>query len=456
MLVWLAFAVLAGMVVALAILPLAGARRGSPGRAAYDRAVYRDQLAEIERDRARGVLSAGEADSARLEVERRLLGTAAAETSAAPQPAPVPRAAVLTLALLVPLGAAGIYLLNGSPQLPDLPYDARGGERAAAQASRGHGLEQAVAALQAKLVQTPDDAESWLLLARTQQTLEHWDASAEAYRRALALTNGRADIEGSYGEMLVLAAEGVVTPAAREAFTRTLARDPQNPAARFYLALADAQAGNAQAAIDAWQKLLADSPPGAAWVPTVRQRIEETAKAAGLPVPAPPAGTPGPSQEDLSAAANLTPEERAKMVRGMVERLAARLEAKPDDLQGWLRLARAYEVLHEPDKAVAAYDRAAALAPEDASILTHEVDALMTGRAPTDPVPDGVIAVLKRLETLEPEEPRVLWYLGLAAAQARRPEEAKARWQKLLTLLPPESAEHKTVAAALAAISGGD
>jgi cytochrome c-type biogenesis protein CcmH len=457
MLLWLAFALLAGLVVALVILPLAGARRGLPERAAYDRAVYRDQLAEIERDRARGLLSAAEAASARLEIERRLLGTAAEGEPSAPRTATsVSRLLVFALAIAVPLGAAGIYLLRGSPQLPDLPYAERGGERAAARSAGNRDLEQAVAALEAKLKETPDDAEGWLLLARTQQTLEHWEASGDAYKRALTLTGDRADIEASYGEMLFLAADGVVTPASREAFSAALARDPQHPAARYYLALADAQAGNAQAAIDAWQKLLADSPPGAGWIPTVRKRIEETAKAAGLPVPAPPAGAAGPSPDDLAAAANMTPEERAKMVRGMVERLAARLETQPGDLQGWLRLARAYEVLQEPQKAATAYERAAALAPTDASILAREVDALMEGRAPSDPIPESTIAVLKRLEALKPDEPRALWYLGLAAAQAHRPDEAKARWQKLLSLLPPESPEHKMVAEALAAISGGN
>lgn len=456
MLVWLAFALLAGLVVALVILPLAGGRRTLPGRAAYDRAVYRDQLAEIERDRDRGLLSATEAASARLEIERRLLGTATERESSAPRkPAPVSRLLVLALALAVPLGAAGIYLLRGSPQLPDLPYAARDGERRAAQVEGNRDLAQVVSALEARLKQTPDDGDGWLLLARTQQTLEHWQESGEAYRHALALMGDRADIEASYGEMLFLAASGIVTPAARDAFAAALAHDSGNPAARYYLALADAQAGNAQAAIDAWQKLLADSPAGAGWIPTVRQRIEETAKAAGLPVPAPPAAA-GPSADDLAAAANLSPEERAKMVRGMVDRLAARLETQPNDLQGWLRLARAYEVLQEQQKAGAAYDRAAALAPGDPSILAREVDALMAGRAATDPVPDGAIAVLKRLEALKPEEPRVLWYLGLAAAQAHRPEEAKARWQKLLALLPPDSDEHKMVAAALTAISGGN
>ena len=455
-LVWLAFALLAGLVVALVIAPLAGARRGLPGRAAFDRAVYRDQLAEVERDRARGLLSAAEAASARLEIERRLLGTAEARAEKTSRAAAVPRALVFVLALAVPAGALGVYVLQGSPRLPDLPYAARGSERALAAAGGDRALEQTAQALEARLKQTPEDAETWLLLARTQQARARWPESAEAYRRALTLTRQRSDVAASYGEMLVMEAEGIVTPAAREAFATALAGDPENPAARYYLALADAQAGNAQAAIDAWQKLLADSPPDAGWIPTVRRSIAETAKAAGLPVPPAPAAAPGPSADDLAAAAQMSPEERARMVRGMVERLAARLEEKPDDLEGWLRLARAYEVLQEPEKAAAAYGRAAALSPSDRTILAREVDALMTGRKPTDPIPEATIAVLKRLEALDANDPRALWYLGLAAAQAHRPDEAKTRWQKLLAVLPPDSPEHKTVTAALAALSGGN
>ena len=456
MLVWLAFALLAGLVVALVIAPLAAARRGLPTRAAYDRAVYRDQLGEVERDRARGLLSAAEAASARLEIERRLLGTAKPRADGASRAAAVPRALVFALALAVPAGAIGVYVLQGSPRMPDLPYAERASERTLEEAGGDRALEQTASALEAKLEQTPDDAETWLLLARTQQARGRWPESAEAYRRALALTQQRPDVAAGYGEMLAMEAEGIVTPASREAFTTALAGDPKNPAARYYLALADAQAGSAQAAIDAWQKLLADAPADAAWIPTVRRSIAETAKAAGLPVPAPPpAGASGPSTDDLAAAAQMSPEERARMVQGMVERLAARLEQKPDDLQGWLRLARAYEVLQEPEKAAAAYDRAAALSPTDRTILAREVDALMTGRKPTDPIPKATIAVLTRLEALDANDPRALWYLGLAAAQAHRPDEAKTRWQKLLALLPSGSPEHKTVTAALAALSAG-
>src|SRR5215472_6112883 len=455
MLVWLVFAVLAALVVALVIWPLASERR-TPARAAFDRAVYRDQLKEISRDSERGLLTHAEAASARLEVERRLIATAD-ETQRRTRPAPRPATRMLTVALavLVPLGAVAIYLVHGSPQAPDQPYEARAAERAVTSAKGRLDLDKTVAALQERLKAEPGSVEGWLLLARTQSARGKWQESADAYRTALTLAKDRSDIAAAYAEMLVMAGDGIVTAAARDALNAALTLDAKNPSARYYLALADAQAGNVKAAIDAWQALLAESPADAPWAQMVRQRIANTAKAAGLPVPEPPAPTasPGPSADDVAAAAQLSPEQRSEMIGGMVERLAARLRDTPDDLQGWLRLGRAYDVLKEPEKAADAYAQAAKLKPDDPAILASEVDAMMADRAPADPIPERALTILKQLQELDANEPRALWYLGLAAAQAHEIDEAKAYWQKLLIVLPPDSADRKVVAEALAALS---
>jgi cytochrome c-type biogenesis protein CcmH len=457
MLVWLAFAALAAMVVGLVIRPLAMVRGRVSARAAYDGAVYRDQLKEIARDADRGLLTPAEAASARLEIERRLL--ASAETPGygsrpAAKSAVAPFRLTVVLAVLVPLGAVAIYLVHGAPRIPDQPYAARAAERAF---TRGNGeldLDKTVAALQARLKAEPDSAEGWLLLAQTQAARGRWQESADAYREAMTLTKERPDVAAAYAEMLVMAAGGVVTPAARDALAKVAARDPENPSARYYLALAEAQAGNVQGAIDAWQALLAQAPADAPWAQIVRQRIADTAKAAGLPVPAAPAAPalPGPSADDVAAAAQLSPEQRSEMIRGMVERLAARLKETPDDLQGWLRLGRAYEVLKQPEKSADAYAQAATLKPEDPAILARELDALMTDRPPTEPIPARALAVLTRLQTLGTDDPSALWYLGLAAAQAHELDEAKAYWQKLLAVLPADSDERKMVSDALAAL----
>lgn len=454
---WLAFAVLAGAVIILVILPLSRVGRRPPGRAAVDRAVYRDQLREVALDVTRGLLTEADAASARLEIERRLLA-ADTKDGHAEGPAAGMGAWAVVLALLVPAGAVSIYLVHGAPQVPDQPYWARAAERSLIGENGTLDLDKAAAALEARVKLDPTSAEGWLLLARTQAARGRWQDSAAAYHEALALTHQRPDVVAAYGEMLVMAADGMVTPSARDAFVATLAQDGKSAVARYYLALAEAQAGNTQVALDGWQRLLADSPYDAPWVPVVKQRIAETAKAAGIAPPEPPAAVPpapGPSSDDMAAAARMTPEQRAQMIHGMVDRLAASLQEKPDDLDGWLRIGRAYQVLGERDKAVDAFAHAAALKPDDPAILDHEIDAMLGDREQSEPIPEPALTTLKRLEALDPKEPRALWYLGLAAAQAHRTDEAKSYWQRLLVVLPADSEEHNTVSSALAALDSG-
>jgi cytochrome c-type biogenesis protein CcmH len=255
--------------------------------------------------------------------------------------------------------------------------------------------------------------------------------------------------------MLVFAADGIVTPRAQEAFTAALARAPKDMAARYYLALAAAQAGNAQAAIDAWQKLAADiADPELR--DRLRARITETADGAGITPPKlAAAATPaGPSAEDEARAAQMTPEQRQQMIRGMVDGLAAKLKANPEDLDGWMRLARAYTVLGERGKAADAYEQAARLKPEDMGIPLAEADTLITDHSPQVPLPERAVALWQRVDAQDPKQPQALWYLGLAAAQQRRLPAANGYRERMLPLLPEGSDQHKMVAAAIAALQG--
>jgi cytochrome c-type biogenesis protein CcmH len=387
---WVLIAAVTLAAMAAVIVPLLRAREAGPERAAFDRAVYRDQLAEIGRDLERGVLTETEAAAARLEVERRLLATEEPAGVTSPRAGRVDPITTVFLAASVSAGAVALYLALGSPAVKDQPLAARAG--AAQVADRGNaasgGLEDSAARLVKKLEANPGDAEGWQLLARTQAVLERWSDAAQSYKRALALTGPRPDLLAGYGEMLVLGADGIVSPAAKEAFAQAAAADTANLPARFYLALADAQGGKLREAIEAWRRVEADSPDDAPWMGALRGRIAEAAKAAGIDPPpqlpktelaariaqppaasAPPpaagsADAPrGPSAADMEAAAKMNPDERQAMIRGMVENLAARLEQNPNDKEGWTRLARAYDVLGESEKAEAARARAAQ-APE--------------------------------------------------------------------------------------------
>jgi cytochrome c-type biogenesis protein CcmH len=268
------------IVLAMVLGPLMKPARAPVERAAFDRAVYRDQLQELEREVSRGLVEPGQAAPARIELQRRLLSS---EGSAAPAQAgsrlPVVAAVVATAVVMI---SGAIYLRVGAPGFPAEPYAARGAERAQA------------AAAQAEMAQ----------------------------------------------------------------------------------------------------------------------------------------------------------------IKGMVARLAAKLKAQPNDLDGWLRLGRSYAVLGEHDKADEAFAAAERLKPNDLSVLLPEADAMMIGHGPTDPISDRVVALLTRILALDPKQPAALWYLGLHAAEQHDFAAARAKWQALLAALPADSKERHTVEAALDAIKG--
>lgn len=369
MTLWIAVAALLALTLAVLLAALLRARPPGVSRADYDVAVYRSQLDEVERDLDRGILTPDLAEATRLEIKRRML--AAAGDAGTPAPAgtvaPVWRGAALALVVvLVPAASIGLYLGLGSPDRPDLPLAARTDATRAAAHEEAE-MARLTARLARQMEQQPDRIDGWLLLGRSLRTLERYDEASRAFERALALTGRAPDVLSEYGEILVLAHGGRVAEPARRAFEEALRAAPAEPRARYYLGLAKAQQGDPRGALQAWVDLIAVSPPDAPWLADVRREIQGVAAAAGIDAgalaPSPdPSGSAvtGLSDEDVKAAAEMSAEERDAMVRAMVEGLAQRLEDEPGDADGWRRLARAYEVLGETEKAKNALKRAAA------------------------------------------------------------------------------------------------
>ncbi|MGE0223250.1 MAG: c-type cytochrome biogenesis protein CcmI [Acetobacteraceae bacterium] len=447
-------ALLAFVTLVAVMLPLLRPNQHAVEGTAFDRAVYCDQLRELDRDIGRGLLSEAEAQATRLEIQRRLLAT---EQAAAPAASAAPGSSRLMIAMMaafVFLGSIGLYIGLGDPARPDMPLASRPDGQPDAQAA----IRQAVTRLEEQLKTEPDNPDGWLLLARASLLLGRLDRAASAAQKAVEL--GRKDPEtlGTYGEILVARNEGRVTPPAQEAFAAVLKADPGNQMARFYLAVATGQGGEPRKAIDTLQALAAEMPSDSPARPEIARQIEGFARLAGIPTPEMAAGQPvaaapgGPDADTMAAAAQMPEAERKAMVRGMVDRLAARLDSQPDDVDGWMRLGRARSVLGEADKAADAYERAAKLRPTDISIQLRALEALLTGLPATDPVPPRAIALLHRIEAVRPDEPAALWYLGLVAAQDRKPEKALAYWQRLQAVLPADSADAKTVRAAIEAL----
>jgi cytochrome c-type biogenesis protein CcmH len=329
-------------------------------------------------------------------------------------------------------------------------------------------IGQAVERLAARLENEPDDLQGWLLLGRSYAYLERYDDAAVAFGNAAALAPEDADVRAAYGEALIYAADGVVTPAAKGEFEAVLAKDPNNPGARLYLGMAAAQAGELRQAFDMWRALAEDADGNEPWLPAIRRQLRALSDELGVeppavalqtapppPAQAPPAAAPGPGPEDLAMAAEMTPEERSAAIDSMVARLEGRLIDNPDDPEGWKRLGRAKQVLGDLAGARDAYGEAVARAPEDAGAIIG-LGEVMVAQAGPDTVTPEAAELFRRALELEPGNAKALWFAGLAAADSGKPEEAAALWRRLLAQLPEGSDEHGMLSRRIAALEAGE
>ena len=620
MIFWLVIAVMTAAALALVLVPLALRQRKAPRRVEFDLAIYRDQLDELESDRARGLVGEDQSEAARLEIWRRMLAAAkrdggesagpdeAGDVAAAPGGKARPWFLMSAVGAAVPALAVALYFVLGSPGTPGQPFSgiAQQGGGAAGQDMAGQTVEAAIGNLARRLEQNPDDLEGWLLLGRSLITLERYAEAAQALATAVRLSSGDPDIIGSMAETMVFAAQGIVTADALTAFETVLGVKPDDPAAQYYIGIALAQQGRPIEALEMWRKLAAETPADAPWrgdlVTWMRRAADETGIELGS-IPAAPAtarqpgpsgedmamaaemspeerqdmirsmvaglaarlaeepddlegwrrlansyrvlgedakaaeaeqrivelesgsAQPGPSQEDMAAAAEMSPEERMDMIRAMVARLAHRLAEEPDDLEGWRRLANSYRVLGEGAKAAeaeqrvaeleardrqpgpsqediaaaqdmspedqaqmigamverlaerlgenpddlqgwlrlgrsysvlgrhadsrGAFARAAELAPDDSDVLRAYARAVMNAAGDATEFPEQAITLYGRILELEPNHPEALWFMGFAEAAVGRPDGARGFWIRLLELLPPGGADRGVVERAL-------
>jgi len=459
-LLWVIVGALTIGVVFMLLRPLLSQRGAGQRRDEFDMQVYRDQLRELDSDFERGLITPEQQAAARTEIERRMLAVADQSERSSPPPSPAWRYAGIALVLLVvPAGGLWIYQNLGSPHLPDQPLAQRDDTGNDMAAEGGGELDTAVARLAERLKENPEDRDGWMLLGRSYAVLGRYQEAVAAYREALALDSDDPDAASALGEMIVMTAGGQVTPAARRTFEDVLAVAPDDPSARYYLGLADLQAGRPREAMDRWQALAADSPPDAPWLAEVRARINDAAERLGVEPPeiaAPEVETadrpesdaaPGPTADDMAAARDMAPEDRMEMIRGMVGRLAARLEEQPDDFAGWMRLANSYRVLGQTADSRDAYGRAVDLQPENLEALSGLARAQVELADPAGGLPEAAVETYRRILAIAPEQPDALWFVAEAEVQAGNEAEAVELLKRLLPQLPPESDAYKTVAA---------
>ncbi|MHC0053792.1 c-type cytochrome biogenesis protein CcmI [Actibacterium sp. D379-3] len=429
--------------------------------------IYRDQADEVHRDLKAGLISAAEFDAAQQEIEARALKAArkSVRGMSVSHRSPVFAATLVVLAAGAALaGYAGL----GNPALPDLPLAQRKAQALMQQAEAGD-IDSRIQLLIQTTRDNPQSFEDWWLLARSYAAIGDNASAADAYRHAAELSDNNPSVLSAYGEAMTLANGNKVPQAARLIFEQVLARGT-DPRARYYVALAKAQAQDFEGALHGWAALAADSSPDAPWMGLVRRdivnmarflkrdvtaylpdataveiaaagsagggadigsaeamtaravglelalagdpadykgwielaqirsalgddegaartiadarahfaaapfvlgKIDDAATALGLDLLAQAPGVSGPDAADIAAAQNMSADEQADLIAGMVAGLAAKLEENPDNPDGWIMLVRSYAQLGKADKAQATYSAARAHFAEKAAILAR-------------------------------------------------------------------------------------
>jgi cytochrome c-type biogenesis protein CcmH len=350
---WFVFALMTAAAIFAVLWPLG--RGGRPQHDASEAVVYKYQLSEIDRDVAAGLIGRPEAEAARVEISRRLL--AAVDNQRDPPLASnirLRRSAAVIALVGLPIVAVALYLPLGSPQLGDFPLAQRIRAPDATQP-----LDNLVAQVEQHLEKNPTDGRGWNVLAPVLARLGRYDDAVRAYRNSITYDGDSAERRADLGEALAAAAGGVVTSEAKAEFERAIALNADEVKARYFLGLAAEQDGRTAEAVSIWRAMLANAPTDAPWRPLIQSAL---ARVGGSTAPV-------LSDDAVAAAKDMNETDRGAMIRGMVERLAGRLKQNGDDVEGWLRLVRAYMVMGDRDKAKSALTDARQAVANDAERL---------------------------------------------------------------------------------------
>jgi cytochrome c-type biogenesis protein CcmH len=345
MVLWVLFAVLAAAVVWAVTRPLL-APGASTAATDSELAVYRDQLAEIEAERAEGLLGGAEAEGARVELARRLIRRSEEKQkagAATQERFSGVRLAVVYAAAAIPVIGIGIYLAIGSPQLPGRPYAAR----------LDTPVDQATAAdlvarVEAHLRANPEDGRGWDVLAPVYLRTGDYAQAADAFQRATRLLGENPKRLAGLARATIMAQNGIVGETARVSYEKLQRLEPQSIEPQVWLAIAREQDGDVKGAEAEYRRLLSGAQDP--WKGLIETRLKSVTEKLGGAMPE----APGVGPADAAAAAAMNPTDRDKMINQMVDGLAARLKDNGKDLEGWMRLVRSYVVLGRREEATTA------------------------------------------------------------------------------------------------------
>jgi len=416
MLLWIVLTTLTALAAVWLAAPLLAKREAAARASATGLEVYRDQLSEVEREARDGLIDADQAETARLEIKRRMLGAERATALGGLSLSLAERhMSVAIVTGIVALGSTILYSNMGRPDLPAVShaptelvideaaqsyaFRPTGGKPAVVQAPAAApaapgglapltqlgtvapapgaavpkapvgSVDEMIERLAARLKKDPTNPETLRMLGWSYAATGRLPEAVDAYGKAVAIAPANPALLSAYGEVMVRVAEGQVKPEAAAIFERVLAVEPKDVRARYYKARALEQSGDKAGALELYLAVAPDVPADDPFAGEIRAQATQVAASLGVdiagrlpaasqPQASQPAGPRGPSAADIKAAASMSEADRVTMIRGMVDGLAKRLEQAPRDPEGWLRLIRARQVLGQTGPAKEALAKA--------------------------------------------------------------------------------------------------
>ncbi len=448
---WVFISVLTMVIVAILILPLINKRNKiiiNP--LDYDINVYKNQLAEIDREVIKGAISKIEAEAARVEVSRRILAvdnkiqnTAIANNNSTKLNGKLSYLAIF-IALSTTIGSLMLYLNLGQPELMPKPLAARDGEMAKMQAATksNSGMSDVIDKLEEKLADNPDGIDGWMLLGRSYLAIGQLDKALNAYKNAVAINKSYPNLLSSYGEVMVMDGKGSISEIAVAIFKQALILDKDDVRARFFLAQADYQIGNLDSALKSYIALANSAPATAPWQPMLREAAIEIANELEINIDDKLPNIPKITQNnsDMANSDNNSDNDNQKMIKSMVLKLAERMQDNPDNIDGWLRLGRSYMVLKQFSDAANAFNKASIIAPKNVDILLKAGRAL---RAVNNKASLAKAAVLmQQVLKINDKNLEALWMAAIDFANQKNGKKANEYFNKALKFINKTSSDY--------------
>lgn len=371
MTLWAILTIMSGIAAVFVAIPILRRRDLRLGSDSSGFELFREQIRELDREVANGTISSEDASVTRAEIERRTLAAARGQRQVS-MTGLSDRGRAFCIAIAVGWVAVGSALLYSSIGRPDLLTNSEtafvaGSDSAATVTDNVQPLgdvNEMITRLADRLAREPGDLAGWQMLGWSYFKVGRYAEAADAYARAVSLAPKNGELLSLQAEALVNLNGGSVSEAALALVEKSLELDPSNPRATYFKGVSLDEAGDTAAAVDLWLTMLDNTSSEAVWLPDLKTHIRERALAAGIDLgaraealrPSDPAPEmSGPTEADIAAAAEMTPDARQEMVMGMVSGLAESLKQQPDNLEGWQRLIRSYAVLGNRSAADAAF-----------------------------------------------------------------------------------------------------